>query len=185
MLSITDLKTGTKISLDGQPYEVIFYAQHKQGRGGSIVKTKLKNLMTGATLDKTFQGADKVDEANLSRKSAAYLYRQGDVFLFMDNSNYEQFSIDQSRIGDLINYLVEGAETAILYYNDEPINIDLPIKMDFEVVEAPPGVKGNTASGATKAAKLETGLTVQVPLFIKTGDKVRVDTRTGAYIERA
>jgi elongation factor P len=185
MYNITDLKTGTKISLENQPYEVISYAQHKQGRGGSVVKTKLKNLVNGATLDKTFQGADKVDEANLSRKVATFLYQEGDNFLFMDNSNYEQFPIDKARIGDLINYLVEGAETTILYYNDEPINIDLPIKMDFKVIEAPPGVKGNTASGATKAVKLETGLMAQVPLFMKVGDKVRLDTRSGNYIERA
>jgi elongation factor P len=185
MLSITHLKTGTKITLDGQPYTILSYQHSKQGRGGAVVRTKLKNLMTGATLDKTFQGSDKIEEAALSHKDATYLYREGDNFLFMDDSDYEQFSILADRIGDLSKYLVEGTKIAVLYYDDQPINIELPIKMEFKVVEAPPGVKGNTASGATKSVKIETGISVPVPLFINSGDKIRLDTRTGAYLERA
>jgi elongation factor P len=185
MLSITHLKTGTKITMEGQPYEVLSYQHSKMGRGGAVVRTKLRNLMTGATLDKTFQGSDKIEEASLAHKDATYLYRDGDNFLFMDDTSYEQFPIKASQIGDQSNYLVEGTKTSILYYEDQPINIELPIKMDFKVVDAPPGVKGNTASGATKSVKLETGISVFVPLFIKTGDRVRLDTRTGQYIERA
>jgi len=185
MLSITQLKTGVKITIDGQPYTVLSYLHSKQGRGGAVVKTKLKNLMTGATLDKTFQGSDKVDEAALSHKDATYLYREGDNFLFMDDVSFEQFSIDLSRIADQAHFLVEGTKTSILYFDDQPINIELPIKMEFKVVEAPPGVKGNTASGATKSVKLETGISVPVPLFINVGDKIRLDTRTGQYLERA
>lgn len=185
MLSITHLKTGTKITMEGQPYEVLSYQHSKQGRGGAVVRTKLRNLMTGATLDKTFQGSDKIDEASLSHKDASYLYRDADDFLFMDDTSFEQFTIKETQIGDQAHYLVEGTKTTILYYDDLPINIELPIKMDFKVTDAPPGVKGNTASGATKSVKIETGISVSVPLFIKTGDRIRLDTRTGQYIERA
>lgn len=184
MLSITDLKTGTKFSLHNEPYIVLSYAQSKMGRGGSVVKVKIKNLITGATLQKTYQGAEKIGEADLSKKSAQFLYADENGANFMDMESYEQFTIPLSQIGEQKNFLVEGTETDILYYNNRPINVELPIKMNFKVSEAPPGVKGNTAGTATKPVIIETGIKVDTPLFIKEGDIIVVDTRDGSYVER-
>lgn len=184
MLSITDLKIGTKISISSEPYIVLSYSQSKMGRGGSIVKVKIKNLKTGATLSKTYQGAEKIDDAELNKKSAQFLYSDNLNAHFMDSRSFEQFSIPLRQIGEQKNYLVEGTETDILYYNDQPINIELPIKMKFKVTEAPPGVRGNTAGAATKPVVIETGTKVDTPLFIKVGDIIIVDTRDGKYVER-
>jgi len=185
MLSITDLKTGTKFSLENDPYVVISYYHSKQGRGGAVVKTKLKNLRTGATIDKTFQGADKVEEADLSKKTSLYLYSDESDAFFMDNDSFDQFTIPVSKIGDQKQYLIENSNVDILYYNGEPLNIELPIKMIFKVISAPPAVKGNTASAVTKKVTLETGTLVDTPIFIKEDDKIVVDTRDGSYVERA
>ena len=184
MLSITDLKTGTKISIGDEPYIVLSYSQSKMGRGGSIVKVKVKNLKTGSNLSKTYQGAEKIDEAELSKKSAQFLYLDSTNANFMDSTTFEQFSIPLSQIGEQKDCLVEGTETDILYYNNQPINIELPIKMKFKVTEAPPGVRGNTAGAATKPVIIETGDKVDTPLFIKVGDIIVVDTRDGKYVER-
>ena len=184
MLSITDLKTGTKISIGDEPYIVLSYSQSKMGRGGSVVKVKIKNLKTGSSLSKTYQGAEKIDEAELNQKSAQFLYLDDLNAYFMDSDSFEQFSIPLSQIGEQKSYLVEGTETDILYYNDQPINIELPIKMKFKVKEAPPGVRGNTAGTATKPVIIETGTKVDTPLFIKVGDIIVVDTRDGKYVER-
>ena len=185
MFSITDLKTGTKITLENDPWIVISYSHSKQGRGGAVVKTKLKNLKTGAVIDKTFQGADKVEPADLSKKKAAYLYSDENAAYFMDNESYDQFEIDLKKIGDDKKYLIENSNVDILYFGNEPINIELPIKMIFKVVSAPPGVKGNSAGTVTKRITLETGISVDAPLFIKENDQVVVDTRNGSYVERA
>lgn len=185
MLSITDLKTGTKISLDNDPYMILSYSHSKMGRGGAVVKTKLKNLKTGATIDKTFQGADKIDEASLSKKSATYLYADNENAYFMDSSTYEQFEINKKIVSDSLKYLVENSPVDILYYNNDPINVELPIKMNFKVISAPPGIKGNSSGGVTKKVTLETNLEVDVPLFIKEGDKIVIDTRDASYVERA
>ena len=185
MLSITDLKTGTKFSMDSDPYVVLTYYHSKQGRGGAVVKTKLKNLRTGATIDKTFQGADKVDEADLSKRTAQYLYSDETEAYFMDNESYDQFTIPVSKIGEQKQYLVESSNIDILYFNAEPLNIELPIKMPFVVTSAPPAVKGNTASSVTKRVTIETGALVDAPIFIKDGDKIIVDTRDGSYVERS
>ncbi len=185
MLSITDLKSGTKITLEGDPYVVVSYAHSKMGRGGAVVKTKLKNLRSGAIFEKTFQGADKLEEADLSRKKATFLYSDDTLAYFMDCDTYEQFDIPLEKIGDNTNYLIENATIDILEFNGEPINIELPIKMSFRVVTAPPGVKGNSAGSVTKKVTLETGATIDVPLFIKENDQVVVDTRDGSYVERA
>jgi elongation factor P len=185
MLGITDLKTGTKLTLDGDPYVVTSYYHSKMGRGGAVVKTKLKNLRTGATIDKTFQGADKVDEADLSKKSATYLYSDSTDAYFMDTESFEQFSLPLLKIGDQKQYLVEDSNIDILYFSNEPLNIELPIKMKFKVVSAPPAVKGNSAGAITKKVTLETGASVDAPIFIKDDDIVIVDTRDGSYVERA
>jgi elongation factor P len=185
MLGITDLKTGTKLTLDNDPYVVISYSHSKMGRGGAVVKTKLKNLRTGGTIDKTFQGADKVDEADLSKKTVMYLYSDDSDAYFMDNESYEQFTLPLSKIGSQKQFLVENSNVDILYFQDQPLNIELPIKMAFEVVSAPPAVKGNSAGAITKKVTLSTGAIVDAPIFIKEGDKIVVNTSDGSYVERA
>lgn len=185
MLSITNLKTGTKITFENEPYIVLSYSHSKMGRGGAVVKTKLKNLISGSVIDKTFQGADKVDEAELSKKSSSYLYSDNQNAYFMDKNSYEQFEISMQKVGQDKNYLIENSDVDILYFNNEPINIELPIKMIFKISSAPPAVKGNSAGSITKKATIETGASVDVPIFIKEGDKIVVDTRSGAYVERA
>jgi len=184
MLNLTDLKIGTKIELGGAPYVVVFSEHSKLGRGGAIMRTKLKNLISGATISRTFQGSEKFDKANLSSKSATFLYRDDKSSHFMDLETYDQFTIDNSNLEDNLNYLVENSPVEILYFNNRPINVELPIKMAFEVVEAPPGIKGNSAGTVTKIVKLNSGKQVAVPLFIKEGDKIVIDTRNGQYIER-
>jgi elongation factor P len=185
MLSITDLKTGTKLTMDNDPYVVISYSHSKMGRGGAVVKTKLKNLRTGSTVDKTFQGADKVDEADLSRKAATYLYSDESEAFFMDNESYEQFSFPLSKIGEQKNFLVDNSSVDILYFGSEPLNVELPIKMKFKVISAPPAVKGNSAGAITKKVTIETGALVDAPIFIKDGDQIIVNTQDGSYVERA
>lgn len=185
MLSITDLKIGTKLILDNDPYVVLSYSHSKMGRGGAVVKTKLKNLKSGATIDKTFQGADKVDEADLSKKTVTYLYSDSTNSFFMDNESYEQFELSLDKIGDNKNYLVENSAVEMLFFKGEAINLELPIKMIFVVTEAPPAVKGNSQGSITKKATIETGALIDVPIFIKEHDKIVVDTRNGSYVERA
>ncbi len=185
MLGITDLKTGTKLTIDGDPYVVISYSHSKMGRGGAVVKTKMKNLRTGSTIDRTFQGADKVEEADLSRKPATYLYSDENDAYFMDTESFEQFSFPISKIGEQKNFLVENTNVDILYFGSEPLNIELPIKMSFKVVSAPPAVKGNSAGSITKKVTLETGAIVDAPIFIKEGDSIVVNTQDSSYVERA
>ncbi len=185
MLSITDLKTGTKITFMGDPYEVLTYYHSKQGRGGAVVKTKIKNLKTGSVIDKTFQGADKIEDASLSKKGATYLYADETNAFFMDAETYDQFEISLEKVGDSKKYLVENSAVDLLYFNNEPINIELPIKMTFKVISAPPAVKGNSAGSITKKVTIETGSQVDAPIFIKENDKIVVDTRTNTYVERA
>jgi elongation factor P len=185
MLSITDLKTGTKISLDNEPYVVMSYYHSKMGRGGAVVKTKLKNLKTGGVIDKTFQGADKVEEASLTKKNATYLYSDDTCSYFMDSETFDQFEITLNKVGEDKKYLVDNSSVDILYFNNEPLNIELPIKMVFRVISAPPAIKGNSAGSVTKKITIETGAQIDAPLFIKESDKIVVDTRNGSYVERA
>ncbi len=185
MLSITDLKTGARLAYEGEPYVVLSYSHSKMGRGGAVVKTKLKNLKTGRVIDKTFQGADKVEEADMAKRKATYLYSDEQSAYFMDNENYDQFEIPLSKVSGGRNYLVENSPVDILYFQNEPINLELPIKMPFAVVSAPPGVRGNSAGTVTKKVAIETGAQIDAPLFIKEGDKIVVDTRDGSYVERA
>lgn len=185
MYSLTDLKVGTKVIIDGDPYAITFSEHSKQGRGGAVMRTKLKNLITGNTISKTFQGADKIMPAELSHKSAQFLYSDNENAFFMDNKNYEQFELPVAQLVDQIGFLVENSPVEILYFNDQPINIELPIKMTFEVTDAPPGVKGNSAGTVTKLVTIDTGGHIAVPLFIKPGDKIVIDTRTNSYIERS
>lgn len=185
MLGLTEIKNGKKIILNGEPFVVLDYLHSKIGRGGAVLRTKLQNLLTGNTLEHTFQGADKVEEAEITKSHAQYLYTEGESFLFMDMENYEQFEIPKTVLGDGKFYLLEGTEVTILNWNSRAINVELPVKVTLSVTDAPPGLKGDTASGGDKVVTVETGLTVTVPLFVKTGDKIIVNTEKGTYVSRA
>jgi len=185
MYGINDLKTGTTFELDGQPFTVLDYQHSKQGRSGAVLRTKLKNLLTGATVSKTFSGSDKFNEVHIERKKVQYLYMDAGRYYFMDQNDYSQFDLSAEDLGSNINYLKDGEVVGFQFYAGNPINLDLPVKMDFLVTEASEGLKGDTASGATKTVTLETGLKVNVPLFIKQGDRVRLNTTDGSYVERA
>ena len=181
-----DLRRGLAIELDGQPYEVIEYEKHKMQQRAPVTKLKLKNLRDGKTIERTFQSyTTEFSLASVEDRPAQYLYTDGRFYNFMDMETYDQSQLTGEQLGDVINYLKEETVVDIIYYNEEVINVRLPTFVDLEVSETPPGFKGDTAQGGTKPATLETGLTVQVPLFINTGEKVRIDTRSGEYVERA
>ncbi|MDP4000083.1 MAG: elongation factor P [bacterium] len=187
MYGITNLRTNTKIELDGEPYVVLEYQHAKMGRGGAVVRTKLRNLKTGATLQKTFQGNDKVKPASLQTAQGQFLFRQGDALTFMDAKTYEQHEVPAATLGKQAGFLVEGMTCELLLHGGKQtdvIGVELPIKTTFEVTETDPGLKGDTAQGGTKPAVIASGAKVTVPLFVQTGDKIVVDTRTGAYVER-
>ncbi|OIP82070.1 elongation factor P [Candidatus Peregrinibacteria bacterium CG22_combo_CG10-13_8_21_14_all_44_10] len=185
MLSIAQLKPGVTIKMDGHPYVVLQATFSKQARGGGTNNTKLKNLISGSIIQKTFQGSDQLEQAEVGYSRAQYLYSTGGEYHFMDSNTFEQFAFTEDDLGDAVNYLLDGTDVDIQRYEDKPIGVRLPPKVDLKVIQADPGVKGDTASGGRKPAKLETGLTVQVPLFISEGDKIRVNTETGEYVERA
>jgi elongation factor P len=185
MLSITEIKTGKKILFNNEPHLVLEYQHSKTGRAGAVMRTKLKNLLSGAIITHTFQGADKVEEVEVVPSKAQYLYTEGKDYQFMDTASYEQFALPEEVIGEAKSYLVEGTEVAILNWNDQPINIELPVKVTLLVTDAPPGIKGDTASGGDKMVTLETGIQITVPLFIKTGDKLIINTEKGSYVSRA
>lgn len=184
MLSLSEIKTGKKILWEGEPFVVLFDQHSKMGRAGAVLRTKLKNLKNGAILNKTFQGSEKVENAEIEEQAAQFLYQEGTDFCFMNSQNFEQFSLSQEIIGENKLFLKEGAEIKVFYFENQPINIQLPIKIELEVVEAPPAVRGNTVDGGSKQVILETGAKVTTPLFIKTGDVLRINTETGAYVER-
>ncbi len=185
MLNISDLKTGKQIVLDGIPYTIIYNEHSKMGRAGAVMRTKLKNLKNGTVKEKTFQGSDKVEEADISKSKAQFLYREGENFYFMDNTTYDQFTISQDAIGDSKDYLTEGLEVTMLNFNDNPINVELPVKVTLEVTEAPPGLKGDTQSGGDKLVTVSTDAKITTPLFIETGDKIIINTESGTYVSRA
>lgn len=185
MYSTSDFKRGLRIMYEGQPHQIVEFQHHKPGKGSAIVRTKLRNLITGNMLDPTFRSGDKVERPDLEDRDVQFLYSSDDVFHFMDPSNFEQYEIGRDVIGDSANFLVEGISCSVLFYSGKPINIDLPNHVVLEVVECDPAVRGDTVQGATKPAKLQTGHTAQVPLFINEGEKLKIDTRTGDYIERA
>lgn len=183
MLSLTDLKTGVVFEENDEPWLVLEYQHSKTGRAGAVMRTKLKNLATGATVQKTFQGSDKFVPVRLEHKKAQYLYEDSG-YVFMDSATYDQFNLQAEVVGNAMSYIKEGEEIQLIFYKDKPISIDLPIKVKLKVTDAPGTDKGNTATAATKTATLETGLKANVPLFIKTGDLLVVDTRNGSYVER-
>ncbi len=185
MLNISEIKVGKKIVIDNGPYTVISSEHSKMGRAGAVLRTKLKNLANGAVMEKTFQGADKVKEADITKAKAQYLYADGDQYYFMDNDTYDQFPLNKIVIGDAPNYLTEGLEVTMLNFNGNPINIELPVKVTLEVTEAPPGLKGDTQSGGDKLVTVETGAQVTTPLFIETGDRIIINTERGDYVGKS
>ena len=184
MIACNDLRPGTRFLLDGAVYQVIEYQHHKPGKGGAMVRTKLRNLKTGATVDRTFRPEEKFPLAEIEERKLQFLYRQGEAFHFMDTSNYEQLSLPSSQLGSAPNYLKEGVIISIQFHHQEPVEVLLPIFVELQVTKSDPGIRGDTASGGSKPATLETGMVIQVPLFIEEGDIVKVDTRTGSYSER-
>ncbi|MFC1678395.1 elongation factor P [Patescibacteria group bacterium] len=185
MLSLSEIKIGKVIQENNEPYLVTRTDHHKMGRGGAVLKTKLRNLITGNVLDKTFQGNDKAEEASVEKKKANYIYLDEDNANFMDNETYEQFTIPLDQIGDKQKFLKDDTEVNVLYFNNKPVAIELPIKVELKVVSAPPGVKGNSAGNVLKQVELETGASISVPLFVNEGDIIRINTDTGEYVERA
>lgn len=184
MYSINEIKIGKIIKVNNEPFIIIKTDHHKMGRGGAVLKTKLKNLINGNALEKTFQGNDKAEPADTEKKAANFLYKDDNDAHFMNNTNFEQFSLSLDAIGDNHKFLKEELTVQVLYYNDNPVSVELPVKVELKVTSAPPGVKGNTAGNTSKTIELETGAEVQAPLFINEGDTIRINTETGEYVER-
>lgn len=183
-LGVTDLKKGTLITVEGVPYRVTDYAQKQMGRGGSIVNVKLKSLLDGRVLDRTFKGAEKVEPADVENRTVQYLYNDGSTFFFMDQTTFEQFEVPADIIDEGKHYLLEGSEVTLQLFSGNPINVELPKNVNLKVTYSEPAVKGDTTTNIQKDAIVETGLQIKVPIFINTGDVVSVDTATGAYRER-
>ena len=182
----TDFRNGLKIEIDGKPFIVVSFAHTNPGKGSAFVKAKIKNLETGQVLEKTLKsGVDTVDKPDMQEKEMEYTYGDMDGFNFMDQETYESIHLTHDQVGDAKNYLQEGIRVFILYFNERPISIELPNFVNLKVTETDPGLKGDTAAGGTKKAIMETGLQVNVPLFINEGELLKVDTRTGEYVERA
>ena len=184
MLGITELKLGKTIVLNSIPYKVIYNQHSKQARGGGVMKTKLKNLLSGKVLERTFQGNDKIEEAQISFRPAQFMYNSRDIYNFMDTENFENIELSAEILGQSIHFLVDGAKIDLQYWDERPINILLPPKMEFEIKETDPGVQGDRSTGGTKPATLVTGYSLRVPLFISPGDYIVVNTETGEYSER-
>jgi len=179
-----ELKRGTSIELEGEPYSVVEYEHSKMQGRGPVMKIRFRSLRTGKILDKTFQGDVKFSLAQVERRRVQYIYKDDLLLYFMDEETFEQFSLSESQIEDKLPYLVEQIEIDAVFFNDEAISVDLPVSVDIEIIDTEPGFKGDTAQGGTKPAKLITGLMVQVPLFIAKGDMVKIDTRSGEYLSR-
>ena len=184
MLSLNEIKIGSLLKIAAEPYAVIKADHHKMGRGGAVLKTKLKNLINGSILERTFQGNDKAEEAATDTQKANYLYKTDAEVCFMNNETYEQFSLPLEQVGEKLKYLKEGTEVDILYFQGLPASLKLPVKISLKVISAPPGVKGNSAGNVTKTVQLETGAELSAPMFINEGDEIIVNTDTGEYVGR-
>jgi len=185
MLNFNEIKTGKVIKVNAEPYIIIKTDHHKMGRGGAVLKIKCRNLINGNILERTYQGAEKAEEAETETKKANFMYKDKDEAYFMDNASFEQFNLPLEEIGESAMFLKDGVDVDVLYFESKPVSISLPIKMDFKVVSAPPGVKGNSAGNVNKQIEIETGAKINVPMFINEGDVIRINTDTGEYVERA
>ena len=184
MISTGDLKKGVSIELDNQLFTIVEWQHIKMGRGGAIVRMKLRNLRTGSNIERTFDAGARFTRAYLEHRPVQYSYNDGDTYYFMDNETFETITLTDALLGDAKYYLLDGMQLEIVTYKDEPLSVDLPEKVDLTVTYTEPGFKGDTATGGAKPATVETGLVVQVPLFVTTGEKIRVKTDTGTYVER-
>ena len=185
MIEVNDIKNGSTIIVEGGLYQVVEFLHVKPGKGAAFMKTKLKNLRTGATVERTFNTNIKFEDAHIERQRVQYLYNSGDTYVFMNTETYDQIELNEAQVGENKNYLLENMEVDIAMYNGELLGITLPEKIEFTVVSCDPAVKGNTATNATKNAYTETGLLVRVPLFIEEGEKIIVSTQDGKYVSRA
>jgi elongation factor P len=185
MISTSDFRKGMRIAIDGQPYYIVDFLHVKMGRGGANVRTKLKNIKTGQVLDRTFGGNEQFEQPDFSDRKMQYMYNDGSEWFFMDATTFEQVGIPKDKIEDAVPYFKESDEYHILFFEGEAISVDLPPAVIFEVTEAEPAVKGDTVGTVMKNAVVETGLQVKVPMFIKVGDRIKIDTKEGKYIERA
>ena len=183
-LDTSQFRNGLKIELDGEPFTIVYFQHVKPGKGGAFVRTKVKNLRTGRVLDRRFRSGEKVEAADIEDRKMQYLYQDGEQLVFMDSESFDQIPFTSEQVGDARKYLLENTTVDVLFWRGQPINIELPSFIEVAVSQCEPGMKGDTASGGTKPATLETGAIVQVPLFLKQGERIRVDTRTGQYVER-
>lgn len=184
MYSTTDFRKGLKIEIDGTPFEIIEFQHFKPGKGGAMVRTKLRNILNGRVLDNTFRSGEKVDRPNLESRDMQFLYHEGEQLVFMDMTTYDQMHMDAEATDGKANYLKDGQECRVLLYNEKPLDIEIPASLVLEVTETEPGAKGDTVSNVTKPATLETGVVIQVPIFVNIGDRVKVETRTNGYLGR-
>ena len=182
MYSTTDFRKGLKIEIDGTPFEIIEFQHFKPGKGGAMVRTKLRNILNGRVLDNTFRSGEKVERPNLESRDMQFLYHEGEQLVFMDMTTYDQMHMEAT--DGKANYLKDGQECRVLLYNEKPLDIEIPASLVLEVTETEPGAKGDTVSNVTKPATLETGVVIQVPIFVNIGDRVKVDTRTNGYLGR-
>jgi elongation factor P len=185
LISTNEFRTGVTIEVDGEIYTVIEFQHVKPGKGAAFVRSKLKNIKTGGVQEKTFRAGEKVARAHIDRREMQYLYNSGDQYTLMDMETYDQMNLSEDQLGDAVKYLKENMELIVHLYQGIPVGVDLPNSVVLEVIETDPGFRGDTATGGSKPAKLETGVVVQVPFFINVGDALKIDTRTGQYIERA
>lgn len=184
VLTASDLRKGSKLEIDGEPYLVVDFEFSKPGKGQALYRCRLKNMITGSQFDRTYRSGDKFNAADMEEQSMEFLYKDGNRYTFMNTSTYEQIELTEENVGDAINYLTENLVVDMLLFQGRPIGISLPNFVELRVIQADPGIKGDTAAGATKPVTLETGFVIQVPLFIEEGEVLKVDTRSGAYVER-
>jgi len=184
MATTNDIKNGTVLNLEGQLWSVIEFQHVKPGKGGAFVRTKMKNVRTGKIVDKTFNAGLKIETANVDRRDYQYLYRDGSDFVFMDLTDYDQVTVPESVVGDAVNFLLENQQATIALHEGEPLYIELPASVVMDITYTEPGLQGDRSTGGTKPATIETGYEIQVPLFLETGTKVKIDTRTGEYLGR-
>jgi elongation factor P len=184
MIDVNDLRKGVIFELDGALFRVLEYTHHKPGRGNAIIRIKARNVRTNTTLEKTFSSGDRVQDVRLDYQNVSYLYNDGDLFYFMDGETFEQPAIPRSIVGEYAGFLKEGIEVKLTFYDTEPLDIELPTTVDLKIIQADAAVRGDTATGVTKRVTVETGQEVDVPMFVKEGDTIRVDTRTGGYVTR-
>ncbi|HEX9922871.1 MAG TPA: elongation factor P [Anaerolineae bacterium] len=184
MIDVNALRKGTTFTLDNELLKVLDYSHNKTARGSATIRVKVRNLRTGSTYEKTFNGGERVEDISLDHSEAQYLYNDGDLYYFMDTKTYEQPALNKEAVDDIMPYLMENMTVKISSYQGEPIDIEIPITVELEVIEAEPGFAGDTAQGATKPVTVSTGLVVNAPLFVNAGDVIRIDTRTGSYITR-